>query len=185
MGKNLTSETEINSWKKFQSGKDSHVETLLYDLNCFLLRENRRVHIHWIPGHSSILGNEIADALAKQATRLPTISIFPIINPVPALKKAQIEVQKQITNWWSKNRSKKSIFYDNKPDFKIPALHENLIYQETKWITWMRTNAMPLNDHLSRMKLRNDNLCTCSTESKYVAETIDHFLFHCPRFNLI
>ena len=179
------SQSIINSWKKIQTGKNSHVETLLYDLNRYLIRENRRVQIQWIPGHSSILGNEIADALAKQATRLPKISIVPIINPVLALKKAQIEAQKQITNWWSNHRSKKSIFYDNKPDLKIPALHDNLIYQETKWITWIRTNAIPLNDHLSTMKLRNDNSCACSSESKFAVETIDHFLFHCSRFNLL
>ena len=139
----------------------------------------------WIPSHSNINGNEIADTLAKQATRLPNHSITPFISPVPVLYKTMIVYQKQIAKWWKKNRSMKSIFYNDKPDFTISTLHENLLYQETKWITWIRTNAMPLNGHLSKMKLRNDNLCSCSDESQQQVETIDHFLFHCPRFNLI
>ena len=97
----------------------------------------------------------------KQATRLPNHSITPFISPVSVLYKTMIVYQKQIANWWKKNRSMKSIFYNGKPVFTISTLHENLLYQETKWITWIRTNAMPLNGHLSKMKFRNDNQCSC------------------------
>ena len=175
----------VKSWERIQNGINSHVETNLFELNNSLVRHKRKVQIQWIPSHSNIHGNEIADTLAKQATRLPNHSITPFISPVPVLYKTMIVYQKQIANWWKKNRSMKSIFYNDKPDFTISTLHENLLYQETKWITWIRTNAMPLNGHLSKMKLRNDNLCSCSDESRQQVETIDHFLFHCPRFNLI
>ena len=93
--------------------------------------------------------------------------------------------QLNINKWWQKNRSTKSIFYDNKPYLKIPMMHERLIFLESRWLTWIRTNSMPLNDHLYRMKIRTDNLCACSDGSTNSIETVHQFIFQCPRFGVL
>ena len=74
------SQSVMSSWKKIQKGLTQHVETTLFDLNNSLLRENRRVKIIWIPSHTDIQGNVDADLLAKEATRLPFVSIIPALN---------------------------------------------------------------------------------------------------------
>ena len=97
------SQSVMSSWKKIQKGLTQHVETTLFDLNNSLLRENRRVKIIWIPSHTDIQGNVAADLLAKEATRLPCVSIIPALNSATdGLKIMKEQNQLNINKWWEK-----------------------------------------------------------------------------------
>ena len=48
------------------------------DIRLLLLAIPAAVIIQWIPGHSNISGNELADRAAKQATELPSTADLPI-----------------------------------------------------------------------------------------------------------
>ena len=138
--------------------------------------------LKWIPSHKNIKGNEKADNLAKCATLLPQASINPIPDVRSFLKQAEDEHRREIAEWWRTNRSLNSIYYNDVVDINIPNIHNNLTFQESRWLTWIRSNSMPLNAHLYQMQIKSSNLCKCSDEFNQSIETINHFLFQCPRF---
>ncbi|GFS81855.1 RNase H domain-containing protein [Trichonephila clavipes] len=71
---------------------------ILEKLKC--LSSSREIHIQWIPSHVNIVGNEIADALAKDGAAQPTKNSVPL---------AYSELH--------------SIYINNKQSNVLPALH--------------------------------------------------------------
>ena len=59
------------------------------------VKETLQVHIAWIKGHADHPGNEVADALAKEANRLARESQGPL--PLAAIP--PVEVRQLIKNW--------------------------------------------------------------------------------------
>jgi ribonuclease HI len=58
-----------------------------------LRKENKSIAFHWIPSHNGIVGNEIADELAKKGTGIQTS-----LNPRPNLRRKVNEVKEVFQN---------------------------------------------------------------------------------------
>jgi hypothetical protein len=58
-----------------------------------LIASLNEVILIWVPGHQGILGNELADKLARQA------SVMPILGPEPALGIPKCLAREAIKNW--------------------------------------------------------------------------------------
>ena len=61
-----------------------------------LSKAKSKIHIHWVPGHSGIKGNEIADQLAKEAAQSSTY-IFPHSTDTAKIK--SIFKRESLSSW--------------------------------------------------------------------------------------
>jgi hypothetical protein len=65
--------------------------------------QNKSIAFQWIPSHIGIVGNEIADELAKKGTRVQTS-----LHPRPNLRRKVDEVKKVIQNEHTRENSEAS-----------------------------------------------------------------------------
>jgi len=143
------------------------------------LAEQNQVSIAWVPGHSDIEGNEEADALAKEGTKVALEYARPLL-PLPmATVKAAVRRnfdRKHEKAWWAEDRfreTKEAVGW-------APAwLKQRLLKMNRKgarWITQMITGHCSLSVHRYRAKMVADETCPkCLMEP----ETPDHHVGKC------
>ena len=136
-----------------------------------------QVKIHWVPGHSKIHGNEIADCEAKKGAQA-TI-------PATAYSADFLEVKNRIKNattshWkttWSSNRSR----YDL-GNIIIHPLPRHPIQNSSRKLevifAQLRLGSSKLNAPLFKIKQSDSPLCS----ECLVAETPSHYLLECALF---
>lgn len=124
-----------------------------------LCRQNQII-LQWIPSHCGILGNEVADKLAKDATKMeqPRHKL--------SYKENKTLIKNHCKNKWKK-RTKSNYPHD-------PLLHLSRSQQTT--IYRLRTGHCRLRAHMHRLKLAPTPQCTCGTG----LQTPEHVLQTCP-----
>ena len=135
---------------------------------------NISITMQWVPGHSDIYGNEMADSLAKEAASMPQESRLCDMKSVKNLVNTKAK-----TIWldkWTKGKTgrnlQKHLPAPNKRDpiHLIPRKDQSTIFQ-------YRTGHCPVNIHLARILKDHSPYCRhCKTEE----ETVEHHLLHCP-----
>lgn len=137
------------------------------------------VMVVWIPGHSNICGNDVADALAKQALENEQINLA--INPEYSyfLEKINKYVENKWQNRW--NDSETGNFYKTvnpAVTSSLPFYHSNRKTEVT--VMRLRFGQCRLNYTLHKMQCHPTGLCeTCKTP-----ETIKHHLMECTESTL-
>ena len=121
-----------------------------------------------------IRGNEMADCLAKEATKHPEIEI----EIMPEIFDIKRTIRRELLNEWQTrwDSAQESRHYwslekkvSNKIKFKTTNRKKEVI------ISRLRLGKCRLKQNLKRMNLHETGLCeTCGTE-----ETIEHWLLHC------
>ncbi|GBN02556.1 hypothetical protein AVEN_89522-1 [Araneus ventricosus] len=131
------------------------------------LHSNKSIHIGWVRAHVGHLGNESADALAKDAIIHGTS--FSLLKPLSHLKK--LLNQELLTNWkkdWDKLNLGKPI-------------HEIIPTPSFKNHNWDRREVMfftehgPFTSYLKRFNLRSSDDCSCGDIG-----TPLHYATSCP-----
>ena len=143
------------------------------------LSTTNSVTLIWVPGHSDIKGNEIADELARKGTELRTQTVEPIFG----LTKTN---NKNISTRWMKEESSK--YWHQKPgmmhskefigDYSLKKTN-NLVKmsrRQVRILTAFLTGHCKANYHLKKMGLRTDDLCRICKEEE---ETARHILCEC------
>ena len=163
-------------------GKNLLVNKIIM-LYSILVKSGLEITFLWIPSHSGIHGNEIADQLAKLAT---TSNLSNSIFANTATKQANLqistsEIKTVIKNHvyvlWDKfyNQSNTGLFYKSffPSVFSISTSSSPILFR-------LRTGHCKLNSHLHKIGLHSSGLCS----SCFVPEDIEHVLLHCPRYSI-
>ena len=134
--------------------------------------------LQWIPSHRGIVGNNIADLIAKEACSYNTTTSLPLI-------------YKDYLNLLSNKifNNKIELWHNVKAKLKFSKSVPNI--KSWEWISInnrsydvllarLRSGCTDLNDHLFRLKLETSPLCKfCLTE----VETVEHYIFQCPQYD--
>ncbi len=118
------------------------------------LAENNSVKLVWVPGHSNIQGNEMADSLAKAGA------------------------EKSFKEHWNSiqhsRQAKNCISFNNKNSRYFTSLSRNNCMR----VASVLTGHCFLNKHMHTLGLTSNDLCSNCGD----VETAEHFLCKCPAY---
>jgi ribonuclease HI len=155
-------------------------------LEKLVVEKGMKIDIDWIPGHMSIVGNEMADEAAKKTAKsqgkdVDTTAFLP-------LKSSRSQfIKRANTNDWNAawKAGKTTSMHLRKITAQRHVDESAKIYssitkrQDTARLVCLRTGHCSLNDYLYRFGIEESPMCECNDE---IIETVDHFLTRCPRY---
>ena len=144
--------------------KDQELNNLFSSLEN--LCKTHIVHLQWIPSHCGVLGNEMADALAKEGS-----------GRKQEVKSTGYEEAKTIIKAKQQDRWKQQHPCCNKQDayHQLSRVDQVLIFR-------LRTGHNRLNHHMyTKFKIGPSEICPCQTSSM----TTEHLLQECPLYNTL
>ena len=150
----------LSALQSLQEGPTDKMTTELWK-NLLKLSDKTKVTLQWIPAHTGIAGNEIADSLAKAGSRLP--------QPPSSLsyREAKTILKQTAYKDWPREGY----------DFKTDGLH-SLGRKAQTTVFRLRTGHCRLNKHMRRMSLSDSASCPCGAQD----QTPIHVLQTCPLF---
>lgn len=146
------------------------------------------IEIHWVPAHTGIKGNEMADIAAKNAARRskPTNTQTTVLSPTIYSQHATMKtwihqhIRKDWASAWAMNpRGRASYRYSPRPTHKTLILHKSLRKWESALLIHMRTEKIGLNDHLWRQKVPETISAQCQCNEG--RQTVDHVIMRCRK----
>ena len=137
----------------------------------FKVLANYNISIIWIKGHNNLPGNELADKIAKIASRAPnsnTLSDFQLCNL--RMFKNRTRSKSLSYNFYKNSAHNKSLLPIMNKDYSID-LPKGIVMD--KYFLFFLTNIGPSNYHLFKLgKVLNQNCRLCDL----YPETMKHFL---------
>lgn len=141
-----------------------------------ILDAHFRVTLNWIPSHSGEEGNEMADRLAKEAAK-QTTSATVSVGLHPSIISTALNTC--LNERWKEEWSGSSTGKTTKEFFPSPQ-DASILKNKFHHLTQITTGHCMLNEYLHRIGQRTTALCDCGNDT----ETIQHFLFDCPRYEI-
>uniref|UniRef100_A0A1E1W0T4 Uncharacterized protein n=1 Tax=Pectinophora gossypiella TaxID=13191 RepID=A0A1E1W0T4_PECGO len=141
------------------------------------------VILAWIPSHSGITGNEIADQCAKEAIRTGReVYNKQFSRDIRCLAKPHLH--KSWTERWNNSRLIKGKHYGGIQPF-VPIKpwffkYRNFDKPVCSTIIRLRLGHVCSPVFLAKLRIRDHSLCECGEEEG----TLDHLFFNCPRLNV-
>ena len=160
----------------------SYIVCECYSLLCQLAVGNR-VTLYWVPGHSGVHGNEVADELARNGSSVPFVGPEPAIGISSNLIRNTVFDlfrDKQYLNWLnSKGQRQAKELNQGCPS----ARHKELLKLNrngVRKVVGLLTGHCPLRRHLTIMGVKNDPICRGCYGSE---ETAVHVLCECEAYS--
>ena len=144
------------------------------------MEKDNKIHVHWVPGHKDIMGNELAEQQAKVAAHEMLVSKEPCGIPVDK-KEAITELKHQMAEKW-----KLKFMLSEKMDRIQETFLEvgkRICKGERDRKSFSALNQLlcghsTLNGHMSKINANVSELCsTCK-----VPETVEHYLYDCDNY---
>ncbi|XP_023220354.1 uncharacterized protein LOC111622233 [Centruroides sculpturatus] len=137
----------------------------------------RNITFSWIPGHQGHKGNEMADELAKRATRTDINRIYTRI-PIKEIKKQIKNITEKIwqQEWTTSTTGRNCFKYF--PNIKDRL--QNKVFNLSFGITQCITNHGNFKAYLHRFKKIDNPYCDIDTTKE---DNAHHYLMECTKFN--
>lgn len=171
----LTGLQILNKYSKTYNSLTVQIKELLIKLN-----RNKKVVLHWIRGHESIVGNNIADLTAKQGHKNNRSVNFPLL-----LEEHVICLKHQFNMYWDRYWREKTVNLGkglflrkirNSTNEKSPVQNKNK--KIVTALNRLRLGHAGVNKHLFRFNLADSPDCEyCGVE-----EDIEHLLMDCEQY---
>jgi len=145
-----------------------------------------QLHLHWVPGHTGIQGNDEADILAKQAAEYPQ----PTQDSYLSLTKLKTQIQQSaLTAWhhyWTHLPDSKKGRHFRSIHFSLPKLRPSphfyqLSRHQLATVTQLRLGHGYFKSYLSRMDENIQTSCTCDRQTP-APHTPQHILLDCNKY---
>ena len=158
---------------------------LVWDCKCVLdeLTKNNDVSLVWVPGHSGIRGNEIADLLAKEAAETRLLGPEPAVGISFCLGRGRIRswLRDQHLDYWrreteNKCRQARALLGECPGDGLAKSIR-SLSRKDARLATQLLTGHGDLNYHLHKLGRSDRPDCRLCGEEE---ETSLHILGYCP-----
>jgi len=178
----------LSSLQKLKSSPllypDDDFVCLIRVLIASIQSSGKTITLIWIPGHVGIVGNDIADSLAKQGASNPIITL---INHIPLSDIFSILKEKTRNVWaehWHTASQSKGAYYasiqgdiPSKPWFQQ---YPHFSKKEVSTLIRMRIGHCSVPSHLFKIHVLDSPDCShCGLE----VGTLDHIFFGCPSLN--
>lgn len=142
------------------------------------------ISLQWIPSHISIVGNDLADQLAKQGIKQQTLPLENSLLANDAMQYFKKRKQEEAENWYEEySKSKGRTFHNIQPKFleKPWFIDVEMKGADIRLLNRLMTGHNYSKYWLGKMKIVDDTDCEICGE----AETAEHTILFCPRFNNI
>jgi hypothetical protein len=135
-----------------------------------------QIHLHWVPAHMGIKGNEFADIAAKKGTEFPEnkrIISWPYLKRI-----AKENCLEEWQDFWEKNKTGRSyIQFNTIPKWTYHKTRLKKVLSAT--ITQLKLGHGYFKTYLARLPNYTSDLCnSCSGNS---IESPEHLLLQCPK----
>lgn len=143
------------------------------------ISHRNEIKIIWIPSHFGIYGNERADSAAKLAAQQQNVCAQPLLALDPTVAKKSISTwieDKIVQNWTSAYGCEHTKGFIKKPEHTITRQLLNMHKADVKLLVGALTGHCKLNDHLAKIRLRDDPDCDLCGRA---VETAQHILCNC------
>jgi len=161
--------------ESIKSEKSKLRPNLLLEIMESITKLDTNITLVWIPAHVGLIGNEIADQLAKSALQHSNIDLNIKFEARELYSMVDNYVLKCWQSEWASSQSTVAYRSWHKSVSKLIKHSENN-RQNQVLITRLRLGACGLNHHLCRIGCHDNGCCT----SCNVPETVEHFLLDCP-----
>lgn len=146
-------------------------------LNCH--NRGLKIVLAWIPSHTGITGNEIADSFAKDSIQTGTLEHYYVLSQ-DLLSWAKVLLNKAWNNAWSRSLRQKGRHYgDIQPEISVRpwfSRFRNIDKQTSSTICRLRLGHTCSPEHLFKIGVRDSPMCDCGQEEG----SLDHIFFNCP-----
>lgn len=151
----------------------------------FLFHQNIKLHIHWVPGHMDIHGNEMADLAAKTGAYDLKSEVVSYQMPVSLISLKRKLKERQLLDWQSHwtNSKKKGRTYQNLNTF--PAWKSINSSIKTSRVVWSSYIQLKMGhgfflSYLFRLPAYDSNKCDCDDLS---VQSPAHILLDCEYYD--
>ena len=134
----------------------------------------------WLPGHSGIGGNEIADQLAKKALGHQRVDVEVQLEKRESLAAVDRHILQQWQDRWNQTTSLYKMVTPTVSHTAHCVRSTGRCRRKEVAATRLRLNNCRLNYYLHRIKCHDTGLC----DSCKVPETIEHYVLRCEASNL-
>lgn len=150
-----------------------------------LIGSCNNISLAWVPGHQGIVGNEIADELARKGSNER------LLGPEPSFGLSAATVKYRISAWVDSQHKHRWCFTAGSRHTKVflPNIDKEttrtLLSQPRKdcrILVGILTGHFAFGNHLCRLGLSMDSLCPACLEDE---DTALHYLCNCPAFSRI
>ena len=131
-----------------------------------------KIHFSWVKVHAGILGNELADTLAKDAST--NVDIAACYNRVPK-SVVKIELEDRSVDKWQRDWNPSTKVTITKDFFRIVAERLKMKITTTHNFTTMVTGHGNIKAYLYRFKISETPTCPCGETD----QTTDRPLYEC------